>query len=201
MWLTKPYFQRRKTMPLSPPQQRAIALLALGQDANSVSRELDISRMTLCRWKHKPEFQQTLNKTVAENMSSLQTQVQLTAQLFIEGGLDCARQLHNMVLKPNTTDQERRLSCATMLRHTVRFWDMMGFNAKLPNAKNLLSEELPNLQSVESVGRVPFPIQPEPGDRNTRPLSEETARQSARRPASNPNTFTIGKTTRSTRTA
>src|SRR5471030_456520 len=150
-------------MPLNVNQKRAVALLALGQDACSVALELDISRMTLCRWKNIPEFQQTLNKTVAENMSSLATQVQLSAQLFIEGGLDCARQLHHMVLKSNTTDQERRLSCATMLRHTVRFWDMMGFNVKLPNAKSLLSEELPKLQEVESVGRVHFPTQPEPG--------------------------------------
>ncbi len=160
-------------MALHVNQQRAIVLLSLGKDINSIARELDISRQTLCRWKKIPEFDQALSKTVGENMAGMRTQVQLTAQTFIEGGLDSAQQLRHMILKVNTTDMERRLSCATLLRHTQRFWDLMGFNAKLPNPTSLLNDKLPELQEAEAVEKVSFHAKDrEPGDRADRPGTE-----------------------------
>ena len=160
-------------MSLHVNQQRAIVLLSLGKDSNSIAQELDISRQTLCRWQKIPEFEQSLSKTVGENMAGMRTQVQLTAQTFIEGGLDAAQQLRHMILKANTTDMERRLSSATLLRHTTRFWDLMGFNAKLPNPASLLNDKLPDLQESESVEDVSFhPNDRKPGDRAERPGTE-----------------------------
>ncbi len=161
-------------MALHVNQQRAIVLLSLGKDINSIARELDISRQTLCRWKKIPAFDQALSKTVGENMAGMRTQVQLTAQTFIEGGLDSAQQLRHMILKVNTTDMERRLSCTAILRHTQRFWDLMGFNAKLPNPTSLLNDKLPELQEAEAIEKVSFhPKDREPGDRAERPGTEE----------------------------
>ena len=162
-------------MALHVNQQRAVVLMSHGRDTDSIAKELDISRMTLCRWNHIPEFKQTLDKTVAENMAGMRTQVQLSAQVFVEGGLEAGQQLRHMILKPNTTDTERRLSSMTLLRHTQRFWDLMGFNAKLPNATSLLNDKLSELQESEAVEKVPFPHPNDrvPGDRTDRHATEQ----------------------------
>ncbi len=161
-------------MALHVNQQRAVALFALGHGTNDIAKQLDISRQTLCRWQNLPEFEQTLNKTVGENMAGMRVQVQLTAQTFVEGGLEAGQQLRHMILKANTTDTERRLSSMTLLRHTTRFWDLMGFNAKLPNPASLLNDKLPDLQESDAVEKVSFhPNDRKPGDRAERPGTEE----------------------------
>lgn len=61
--LAQPLSRRRKTnptrrpRPLRPVQLRALALLLQGHRLTLVARHLNISRQTLWRWHHLPQFQ------------------------------------------------------------------------------------------------------------------------------------------------
>ncbi len=132
-------------MPLNPNQHRAVGLLAMGLSTSIVASDLGICRQTLCRWKQMPEFQEALDREVGEIMAGLNTQVQSTARNLIEGGLEATQHLRYVMVKHGVKDQDRRICAAQLLHHAQRFYDMLGFNAKLATPSKLQHEALANL--------------------------------------------------------
>lgn len=164
---------QQNTQPeLTIVQRRAISMLSMGETPMNVAQSLDISRQTLFRWRQLPDFIQALDRAVAELNLNARAQVEATARIAIEGGLDAVTQLRNIVLRLDTSDHDRRLSCMNLVRVTERFWDLMGYNAKLPNKQTLLCDQLDKLNDAVHVGDPYIPRPPEPGDRHLRPDTE-----------------------------
>jgi hypothetical protein len=139
---------------LKPKQQRAIGLLAMGYDVFQVARLCDCDRATVYRWQQLDEFKHARDRHIQEMMTAMHPQIQATAREFIEGNLDAVRVLRQLVLDPSTPPAVRRAACNDLARHSGRWYDLMGFNAKLEQSKKLAVDE-PSDPRAETVPDVP----------------------------------------------
>lgn len=72
-----PMMSQSKT--LKPKQLNAIRLLAAGTPACQVAERLEITTMTLYRWKQLPEFEQTLNAIAYSGLEEVAKKVNIAA--------------------------------------------------------------------------------------------------------------------------
>ncbi len=163
-------------MPLNPNQHRAVGLLAMGLSTTIVANDLGICRQTLCRWKQIPEFQEALDREVGEMMAGLSTQVQSTAHNLVEGGLEATQHLRYVMVKHGVKDQDRRICAAQLLHYAQRFYDLLGFNAKLTTPRKLQNEDLANLSQAELSNSEATPDSPSDAAAFPSPLEREVRR-------------------------
>lgn len=178
-------------MPLPPLKQRAVGLLSMGMDVSTVADQLQISRMTLCRWKRDKAFADALDRSTGEMMTNMHLQVQNTARVMVEGALEASNELRHIILNQRSKDHDRRLAAAQVLKHVQRFWDMLGYNAKLTSPRKLLNEELEKYDGAESIDKLPpSPKRKRPRkDRLKRPISEIDPPEAGRRGGALPDEF------------
>lgn len=69
---------------LKARQLQAVKLLALGTPVNRVAERLEISVMTIYRWKQLPEFDAKLNAITSSGLEELARQMNATALTAVE---------------------------------------------------------------------------------------------------------------------
>lgn len=69
---------------LKPKQMNAIRLRAAGTPAYQVAERLEITTMTLYRWKQLPEIEQTLNAVAYSGLEEIAKKVNIAALTAIE---------------------------------------------------------------------------------------------------------------------
>ncbi len=70
--------------PLRPVQLSAIRLLAVGTPIVRVAEKLDISCMTIWRWRQSEEFESRLNAVAASGLQEVGKQINRTALVAVE---------------------------------------------------------------------------------------------------------------------
>ena len=176
-------------MELHINQKRAVAMLAQGRSATAVSIDLDVCRQTLARWRRIPEFQDALDRAVAELALNSRNQVEATARIAIEGGLDAVMQLRNIVVREGTSDHDCRLACVSLVRITERFWDLLGYNAKYAKKQTLLCDQLHAVSRAPSIGEPAVPGRVQSGDRTQRDATDVDPRPPGAHALSTPPEF------------
>ena len=69
---------------LKPRQITALQLLATGTPANQVAARLEISTMTLYRWKQQPEFEEKLRSIASSGLEEIAKKMNATTLTAIE---------------------------------------------------------------------------------------------------------------------
>ena len=68
---------------LTPKQMKAVHLLASGEKATVIARELKLRRETLSRWKRLPEFMAEIDKVMAETQERMRYRLLQLAEASI----------------------------------------------------------------------------------------------------------------------
>lgn len=69
---------------LTPKQIRAVELLICGKSSGDLTKELQISRQTLSRWRRSDLFQKELTRAQAESLQELTRRLQSLGHLSVE---------------------------------------------------------------------------------------------------------------------
>lgn len=72
------------TKPLKPVQLTAIQLLAAGKPAHRVAEQLEVSTMTIYRWRQQPEFEAKLNSIASSGMEDIAKKLNATTLTAVE---------------------------------------------------------------------------------------------------------------------
>ena len=70
--------------PLKPVQLSAIQLIAIGTPAVKVAERLDVSEMTIYRWRRLPEFEARLNAITESGMEEIAKRLNAAALTAVE---------------------------------------------------------------------------------------------------------------------
>ncbi|MDA8093085.1 MAG: hypothetical protein M0T84_04105 [Betaproteobacteria bacterium] len=73
-----------RTRTLKPRQAQAIQLLAMGKPINEVAAILEVSTMTLFRWRKLPEFSEKLNSITVSGLEEVAKKMNIAALTAVE---------------------------------------------------------------------------------------------------------------------